>query len=54
MKAGPVHPAAIARKTLAADRAAMVCAPCPSGGEFFLQNAIRVFAIVVFFVFLYD
>lgn len=54
MKAGPVHPAAIARKTLAADRAANGMRSLPSGGEFFLQNAIRVFAIVVFFVFLYD
>lgn len=54
MKAGPVHPAAIARKTLAADRAANGMRSLPFGRGVFFQNAIRVFAIVVFFVFLYD
>ena len=51
--AGRIRPAAIARTTLAAGRAANGMRSLPSGGEFFLQNAIRVFAIVVFFVFLY-
>lgn len=53
MKAGPVHPAAIARKTLAADRAANGMRSLPFGRGVFLQNAIRVFAIVVFFVSLF-
>lgn len=51
MKAGPVHPAAIARKTLAADRAANGMRSLPFGRGVFLQNAIRVFAIVVFLYF---
>lgn len=54
MKAGPVRPAAIARTTLAAGRAANGMRSLPFGRGVFLQNAIRVFAIVVFFVFLYD
>ena len=52
--AGPVSPAAIARTTLAAGRAANGMRSLPFGRGVFLQNAIRVFAIVVFFVFLYD
>ena len=52
--AGRIPPAAIARTSLAAGRAAHGMRSLPSGVEFFLQNAIRVFAIVVFFVFLYD
>ena len=49
MKAGRIRPAAIARTTLAAGRAANGMRSLPFGRGVFLQNAIRVFVIVVFF-----